>query len=253
MLQFTISIDQYDVFGYIISKISQEEHMSVHGHQQSDKLDLCTLRGCGPPHVLPCSGWFWHAGVTAHMISCVTSQTRCSHTPEGLDLVGIWIRSCVGCSTYTRILQTAVITTITEGFFPERRINGSVITIYGCRHWDGHALQRRFPWILLLFWNLSNASHWLPLDSRASASESMLQQSCCCAQRTCPHPPYVQNCIQIYITAFNLVAIMKLIVINSLHWTANWMSFLKGSSWSLNTCLEEHHRVHCLIHLMIKT
>ncbi len=42
MLQFTISIDQYDVFGYIIRKISQEEDMSVHGHQQSDKLDLCT-------------------------------------------------------------------------------------------------------------------------------------------------------------------------------------------------------------------
>ncbi len=141
-------------------------------------------------------------------------------------------------------------------FFPERRINGSVITIYRCRHWDGHALQCRFPWILRLFWYLSNASHWLPLDSRASASESMLQQSCvlllrsvylsASSLRTEPH-------IQIYITAFNLVAIMKLIVINSLHWTANWMSFLKGSSWSLNTWLDEHHRVHCLIHLMIKT
>lgn len=91
--------------------------MSVHGQQQSDKLDLFTHRGCGPPHVLPCSGWFWHVGVTAHMISCVTSQTRCSHRPEGLDLVGILIRSCVGCRTYTQILQTAVITTITEGFF----------------------------------------------------------------------------------------------------------------------------------------
>ncbi len=170
--------------------------MSVHGQQQSDKLDLLTSRGCGPPHVLPCSGLFWHIGMTAHMISCVTSQMRCSHRPEGLDLVGILIRSCVGCHTYTRILQTAVITNITEGFFfPERRINGSVITIYRCRHWDGHALQCRFPWILRLFWYLSNASHWLPLDSRASASESMLQQSCCCccAQCTCLHPRYVQN------------------------------------------------------------
>ncbi len=89
MLQFTISIDQYDLFGYIIRKISQEEDMSVHGHQQV--INWICVHTEVVAHHMYChvAGDSDTTGVTAHMISCVTSQTRCSHTPEGLDLVGI--------------------------------------------------------------------------------------------------------------------------------------------------------------------